>query len=249
MSKAKAIQKTAEKLLGKTSKKATSKSKAAKRSKPATQKGVKFAKKKDIKDGMPSRAEMQIDRELATARVAKGSRAEKITVGKRSDPAKDRPQDLLSKSAKARIKKMTEIEKKIREGTATAAEKKFLKDARAKDTADLRRRNVRISQSQRGRKKAEPDNFMIALRAAKETGELVPEFEKLTLNQQKQIIESAKRTLDVPDPDVANRRMLLRKLGEMERNMAIGGMVTRHADPRTQARFEQRLAYKRRKGR
>ena len=244
MSKAKVIQKAAEKLVGKTTKKATAKSKAAKRKAPsaATQKGVKFAKNKDIQLGMPNKAEEQISRELATARVAKGSRAEKITVGRKSDPAKFDPTELLSMSAKKRISKMVEIEKKIREGTATAAEKKFLTEARKMDAEALRRRNVNISKSTRGKKKAEPDNFMIALRAAKETGELVPEFETLTKNQQDQIVQSAKRTLEVENPDISNRRMLLRKLAEMDMNM--GGMATarpRHTDPATQARWEQRL--------
>ena len=64
-----------------------------------------------------------------------------------------------------------------------------------KDIEDLRRRNVRISQSSRGRKK-EKDNFAIALKAANERGELVPEFDELTKSQQERIINSAKRKLE-----------------------------------------------------
>lgn len=223
MSKAK----VAAKVLGKGAGKSSA-SKAAKRKRPskATQKGVRFSKGKDIKDGMPSREEARIDAELRTARVAKGSRKPSVTVGKKSDPAKFEPSEMLSKSAKARIKKMVEIEAKIRKGTATAEEKKYLKDARAQDAADLRRRNVRISQSSRGRKK-EVDNFAVALRKAKETGELGEEFEKLTKNQQDMIVRSAKITKDMPDPQTADRKMLARKLGETA--MSKGGKVTKRA--------------------
>lgn len=135
--------------------------------KPATQAGVKFGKNKDIKSGMPSEEELKIDAELRTARVAKGSRKPSVTVGKKSDPAKFEPTELLSKSTKERLSKMVKIEKKIREGTATAAEKRFLDAARAQDTEALRRRNVRISQSMRGKKKAERTDYIDP-----ETGEI-----------------------------------------------------------------------------
>lgn len=222
MSKAKSIQKMAEKLLGKSGK--SSKTKAAKRKKP-TQEGVKFATKKDIKDGMPSRAEMQIDRERATARVAKGSRSEKMTVGRSSVANFIKDQMAASVGMQARSRQDKAFYKAIREAETEADKKKLreahqkIRDKRAKADAKAETsRRVNISKGLRSRKKAEPDNFMIALRKAKETGELGEEYEKLTPNQQKQIVESAKRTLDVPDPDVSNRRLLMRKLGEMEAN-------------------------------
>ena len=142
--------------------------KAAKASEKATQKGVRFSKKKDIKDGMPSREEARIDAELRTARVAKGSRKPSVTVGKKSDPAKFDPTELLSMSAKKRIQKMVDIERKQRLGTSTKAEDAFLKAARQQDTDDLRRRNVRISQSSRGKpKKKERTDYVDP-----ETGEI-----------------------------------------------------------------------------
>ena len=150
--------------------------KAAKASKKATQKGVRFSKKKDIKDGMPSREEARIDAELRTARVAKGSRKPSVTVGKKSDPAKFDPTELLSMSAKKRIQKMVDIERKQRLGTSTKAEDNFLKAARRQDAEDLRRRNVRISQATRGKpKKKERTDYIDP-----ETGEI---FGNPTKNQ------------------------------------------------------------------
>ena len=195
------------------------KRKAVKKPKAATQKGVKFSKGKDIKDGAPSRAEQEIEAEQSTARVAKGSRSEKITTGKRSDPAKFDPTELLSMSAKKRIAKMVEIEKKIREGTATAAEKKFLKAARRMDEEDLLRRNRNISRTTRGKPRKEVDNYQKALEEANESGVYDSELTKDLTPKQKQQVEKAARAaarLKVRDSAEIDRQMIAKRNPEDE---------------------------------
>ena len=109
--------------------------------------------------------------------------------------------------------RVAELSKKKRERTATKAEKRELSRARRRDARDTTRRNVRISQSLRGRKKPE-DTFLIALNKAKDDGVLGKEFESLTKQQQMSIIRSAKLMQRLDDPTIANKAVLRRKLAE-----------------------------------
>lgn len=231
------IRKVARKVIGK-------KKKAVR--KPATQKGVKFSKNKDIKLGEESRTERAIQDELDTAKVAKGSRKPSVTQGKSSVSNFIKDQMSMSPGLKARAKQDEAFRRAIANAD-TDAEKKQLRDAletiRKKraavdEKAELSRR-VNISKGSRGRTK-EKDNFAIALKAANETGELVPEFDTLTKQQQQRIINSAKRKLEEGDPTETAKRMLEKRnppkrevkmgkvvLGEMGMNK--GGKVTKRA--------------------
>ena len=202
--------KFARKVLGK-------KKKAVRR--PATQKGVKFKRDGDMKLGEESRTERAIQDELDASRIAKGSRKPSVTVGKKSEQGSVVAES-TSKGAKARAKRKVALEKKK---DKTEEEKAELKRMQRKDIEDLRRRNIRISQSSRGRKK-EKDNFAIALKAANERGELVPEFDELTKPQQERIINSAKRKLEEGDPtDIA--RQMLKKRDPDKKEVKMGKVI------------------------
>jgi hypothetical protein len=106
----------------------------------------------------------------------------------------------------------------------TKEEKELLRNAFAElrkirkqydEKAEARRRR-NISRSSRGKKRKEVDNFAVALKTANETGELVPEFDKLTKNQQRQILQSAKRKLQESDPDEINKAILEKRLPKDE---------------------------------
>jgi hypothetical protein len=190
---------------------------------PATQKGVQFKRDGDMKLGEESRTERAIQDELDASRIAKGSRKPSVTVGKKSEQG-GVVAESTSKGAKARAKRKVELEKKK---DKTEAEKAELKRMQRKDIEDLRTRNIRISQSSRGRTK-EKDNFSVALKAANETGELVSEFDTLTKNQQNRILNSARRKLEEGDPTENNKRMLRKVLSKMtadDTSMNKGGAV------------------------
>jgi len=189
----------------------------------ATQRGLRFKRKGDIKLGDESPTERAIQEELNAAKVAKGSREPSVTVGKKSEQG-GVVAESTSAGAKARAKRKVELEKKKNK---TAKEKAELQRMERKDTEDLRRRNTRISQTSRGRTK-EKDDFAVALKAANETGELVPEFDKLTKNQQNRILNSAKRKLEEGDPTENNKKMLrkvLAKITATDTSMNKGGVV------------------------
>jgi len=203
--------------------------KAARKQKP---------KKKTETTAEASRAEQQIERELRTADVARGSRKPSVTVGSKSKVG-GVVEESTSKGAKARAKEIVRLKTLVRQDKATKADKAKLKRMQDKDTEDLQRRNVRISQSLRGRKK-EVDNFAVALRKAKETGELGEEFDKLTKKQQDAIIRSVKITQNIKDPDKIAKEMLEKRtpkdkdvkmgkviLGTRKADMAKGGQVTK----------------------
>ena len=203
--------------------------KAARRQRP---------KKKTETTAEASAAEQQIERELRTADVARGSRKPSVTVGSKSEVG-GVVEESTSKGAKARAKEIVRLKTLVRQGKATKADKAKLKRMQNKDTEDLQRRNVRISQSLRGRKK-EVDNFAVALRKAKETGELGEEFDKLTKKQQDAIIRSVKITQNIKDPDKITKEILEKRtpkdkdvrmgkviLGTRKADMAKGGQVTK----------------------
>ena len=182
---------------------------------PATQKGVQFKRDGDMKLGEESRTERAIQDELDASRIAKGSRKPSVTVGKKSEQG-GVVAESTSKGAKARAKRKVELEKKK---DKTEAEKAELKRMQRKDIEDLRTRNIRISQSSRGRTKE---------KAANETGELVSEFDTLTKNQQNRILNSARRKLEEGDPTENNKRMLRKVLSKMtadDTSMNKGGAV------------------------
>jgi len=190
---------------------------------PATQKSVQFKRDGDIKLGEESRTERAIQDELDASRIAKGSRKPSVTVGKKSEQG-GVVAESTSKGAKARARRKVELEKKK---DKTEEEKAELKRMQRKDIEDLRTRNIRISQTSRGRIK-EKDNFSVALKAANETGELVSEFDTLTKNQQNRILNSARRKLEEGDPTENNKRMLRKVLSKMtayDTSMNKGGAV------------------------
>jgi len=213
MSKAKFLSKVAEEGItaakklfnAKTQKEATKtelkKAKQKFKNKPATQKGIKFSKKKNIKTG---------DEPAVMQKV--GTRGEKITVGKKSGQGSV-VEESTSKGMRKRGSRVAELDKKKREGTATKSEKNELTRARRRDAVDTTRRNIKISQSLRGRKKPE-DTFLIALNKAKENGVLGKEFESLTKQQQMSIIRSAKLMQKLDNPSVTNKDVLRRKLSK-----------------------------------
>jgi len=157
-------------------------SKAAKKAAKATEgtaksaAGARKTKKRKVKETEGARKDPVTGGSVRAARDVDAGRAGRVNVGKKSDPAKFEPTEMLSMSAKKRIQKMVDIERKQRLGTSTKAEDAFLKAARQQDTDDLRRRNVRISQSSSGKpKKKERTDYIDP-----ETGEI---FGNPTKNQ------------------------------------------------------------------
>lgn len=138
--------------------------------------GARKSKTRKVKEAEGARKDPITGGSVRAAREVDAGKSGKVTRGKKSDPAKFEPTEMLSKSAKKRIEKMVEIERKQRQGKSTKAEDAFLKAARKQDAEDLRRRNVRISQSTRGKsKKVERTDYIDP-----ETGEI---FGNPTKNQ------------------------------------------------------------------
>lgn len=184
------------------------KRKAVKKPSKATQKGVKFSKGKDIVTG---------DESAVMSKV--GTRGEKVT-------ASPEPGFLKSQETKGSRKvaaRKAELSALVRDGKATKSQKEELAGLRAKDRFDLEARNRRISSSLRGKTK-EVDNFAVALRKAKETGELGEEFDKLTQNQQQKIIQSAKLTQNMKEPNQIAKEML-EKRNPTDKNIKVGNVI------------------------
>jgi len=138
----------------------------------AARKAVK--KKKTQTTGEMSAAERAIERELATADVAKGSRAENITVGKKSGQG-NVVEESTSKAGRKAGQKKAELQRKVDDGTATKAEKAELKAMRLKDQLDLSRAQQSAGQTRKATPKAERTDYIDP-----ETGEI---FGKPTKNQ------------------------------------------------------------------
>ena len=197
------------------------KRKAVKKPKAATQKGVKFSKGKDIKDGAPSRAEQEIEAEQRTARVAKGSRAEKITTGKSSAANFIRDQLSISPGMAARRKQDEAFRRKIA-NAKTEEEKELLRNAQAQlreirakydERAEAKRRR-NISRSTRGKPRKEVDNYQKALEEANESGVYDSELTKDLTPKQKQQVEKAARAagrLKVRDSAEVDRQMIAKR--------------------------------------
>lgn len=90
-------------------------------SKAATQKGLRFSKRYEVEDGRPSRTEMQIDAELRTADVARGSRKPSVTVGSKSE-AGGVVAESTSKGMRKRAEEINRLQKLVDTGKATKAE-------------------------------------------------------------------------------------------------------------------------------
>lgn len=188
--------------------------KAARKQKP---------KKSTQTTGEMSAAERAIERELASDKVAKGSRSENITVGSKSEVG-GVVAESATKGSRAIARRKAELQRKVDDGTATAAEKKELKALRLKDQLDLSRAQQTAGQTRKARKPAEPDKFMIALKAANKDGELVDEFFELSKRDQDRIISSAKRRLEEGDPDAINK-MLLAKRNPPDKDVKAGKVI------------------------
>jgi|TARA_R100000482_G_scaffold11617_1_gene3454 hypothetical protein len=196
----------------------------------ATQRGVRFAKDKAVKLGDESPTERAIQDEIDTAKVAKGSRKPSVTQGKASVSNFIKDQMAASPGLQARSKQDNAFARMIK-NAKTKKEKEALQEAlnkirekrrRADARAETKRR-ANISSGSRGKTK-EKDNFAIALKAANERGELVPEFDKLTKPQQERIINSAKRKLEEGDPtDIA--RQMLKKRNPDKKEVKMGKVI------------------------
>ena len=196
----------------------------------ATQRGVRFAKDKAIRLGDESPTERAIQDEIDTAKVAKGSRKPSVTQGKASVSNFIKDQMAASPGLQARSKQDNAFARMIK-NAKTKKEKESLQEAlnkirekrrRADARAETKRR-ANISSGSRGKTK-EVDNFAVALKAANERGELVPEFDKLTKPQQERIINSAKRKLEEGDPtDIA--RQMLKKRDPDKKEVRMGKVI------------------------
>lgn len=124
--------------------------------------------------GEMSAAERAIERELATADVAKGSRSENITVGGKSEVG-GVVAESTSKAGRKAGQRKAELQRKVDDGKATKAEKAELKQLRLKDQLDLSRAQQSAGQTRKSTPKAERTDYIDP-----ETGEI---FGKPTKNQ------------------------------------------------------------------
>lgn len=130
-----------------------------------------------------SAAERAIERELATADIAKGSRAENITVGSKSEVG-GVVAESTSKAGRKAGQKKAELQRKVDDGTATKAEKAELKAMRLKDQLDLSRAQQSAGQTRKATKKAERTDYIDP-----ETGEI---FGKPTKRQLEAAMRNAR---------------------------------------------------------
>lgn len=140
-------------------------------------------KKKTQTTGEMSAAERAIERELATADIAKGSRAENITVGSKSEVG-GVVAESTSKAGRKAGQKKAELQRKVDDGTATKAEKAELKAMRLKDQLDLSRAQQSAGQTRKATKKAERTDYIDP-----ETGEI---FGKPTKRQLEAAMRNAR---------------------------------------------------------
>lgn len=131
-------------------------------------------KKKTETTGEMSAAERAIERELATADVAKGSRSENITVGSKSEVGGVVAESTSKAGRKAGAKK-AELQRRVTDGKATKAEKAELRAMRLKDQLDLSRAQQAAGQTRKARKPETRTDYIDP-----ETGEI---FGKPTKNQ------------------------------------------------------------------
>lgn len=124
--------------------------------------------------GEMSAAERAIERELASDKVAKGSRSENITVGSKSEVG-GVVAESTSKASRKVAQRKAELQRKVDDGKATKAEKAELKQLRLKDQLDLSRAQQSAGQTRKSTPKAERTDYIDP-----ETGEI---FGNPTKNQ------------------------------------------------------------------
>lgn len=103
---------------------------------------LRFKKDYEVEDGRASREEMQIDAELRTADVARGSRKPSVTVGSKSE-AGGVVAESTSRGGRKAGERKAELSAKKRDGTATKKELKELERLRARDLLDKVRADVK----------------------------------------------------------------------------------------------------------
>ena len=178
-------------------------------SKAATQKGLRFAKKYEVQEGAALDAET--GRSVSAARDVESGRAGKVTRGKFSVTNFIKDQMAMSPGMQSRRKTNDAFQRAINKAE-TKAEKDKLRAALEKirerrekvDVAAEGRRRSNISKGVReaARKPKEVDNYDVANKALigepgkpQTGGELVPEFFKLTENQQVSLLRGAEARL------------------------------------------------------
>ena len=179
--------------------------KAARKQKP---------KKSTQTTGEMSAAERAIERELATDKVAKGSRSENITVGSKSEVG-GVVAESATKGSRAMAKRKAELQRKVDDGTATAAEKKELKALRLKDQLDLSRAQQTAGQTRKARKTEARTDYIDP-----ETGEI---FGKPTKRQLEAAMRNA-RARNMTSKEREYRAFLEKEYGV---DFNKGGQVTK----------------------
>ena len=179
--------------------------KAARRQKP---------KKKTETTAEASAAEQQIERELRTADVAKGSRKPSVTVGSKSEVG-GVVAESTSKGGRKAAERKAELQRKVDDGKATAAEKKELKELRLKDQLDLSRAQQAAGQTRKARKTEARTDYIDP-----ETGEI---FGKPTKRQLEAAMRNA-RARNMTSKEREYRAFLEKEYG-VEFNK--GGQVTK----------------------
>ena len=164
--------------------------------------------------GEMSAAERAIERELATADVAKGSRAENITVGKKSGQGSV-VEESTSKAGRKAGQKKAELQRKVDDGTATKSEKAELKAMRLKDQLDLSRAQQSAGQTRKATPRAERTDYIDP-----ETGEI---FGKPTKRQLEAAMRNA-RARNMTGKEREYRAFLEKKYGV---DFNKGGQVTK----------------------
>lgn len=174
--------------------------------------------RKSTDDGEERLSEIMLGREIkeyggsGPAKKARGG--EKVNVGKGVggiDVGRFNPRELVagSKKQKDALKKVIAIESKGK--AATKEEKAFAKSYRKffadQENRAIRKRAISRSESAKKAKKEKPaDDFLDALKAAQETGELTPAYDRLRPNQQKQIERSVLARKQKEEREAAERK-------------------------------------------
>ena len=221
--------------------------KAARRQKP---------KKKTETTAETSAAEQQIERELRTADVAKGSRKPSVTVGSKSEVG-GVVAESTSKGGRKAAERKAKLSAKKRDGTATEKELQELNRLRAKDVLDKLRADVKGGATRSANAKKIPKGTYINRNTGEvfedvETKADLPKGAKMddyihnpTKNQIESLGRSAKikarleRTGNTGSQSDAQRMLEKRKpkdkdvkmgkviLGTRKADMAKGGQVTK----------------------
>jgi len=140
-----------------------------------------------------------------------GTKGEKVTV------AKDKNFLEMSKTKGSiqRAKTKVALENKVKDGTATDAEKKQLKRMKMSDIEATGR------QGRGTRGKAKPDDFKTAQKMLEDTGEMGAAFERLTKNEQDRLIKSTKLKKDMMSPKESAKKIVKKRMGMNKGGIAV----------------------------